>query len=404
MAEPDEAIRCVLHEVRRHLGLDIAFVSQVNDVERVIRYVDTELVTSPLQPGHADPVDESYCRYVLSGEIPQLLHDAGEHPVTARLTATTQLPVGTHLSMPIVLSDGTVYGTFCCFSHQVVESVVGEHLTALRLAVDIVTGYLERLETARREHREQRRRLQALKVGTDLLTAYQPIVRLTDGEVVGMEALARFPTLDLGPGPLFAQAWEVGLGVETEMKAVESALAQLHRLPPGAYLSINAAPTTLASEQFLQAVRRSSPGRIVAEVTEHAAVEDLDELRAATHHLADLGVRLAIDDVGTGFSGLAQIVELSPDMLKIDRLLVRDVGQRPAKQAMISALTVFAARMGVEVVAEGIETPEELSAVRVLGVGYGQGYHLARPAYLNDVVPSLATVPAMASDIAAMSK
>lgn len=400
MAEPDEAIQRILRELRRHLGLDVAFVSQVGEHERVFRYVDTGLAVSPIHVGGADPVDESYCRYVLTGEIPPLVRDPSEHPVAARLAATEQLPVGTHLSVPIVLSDGTVYGTFCFFSHEVVDSVTEEHLTPLRVVVGILAGYVEQVEAVRIEHEQQRQRFRALEIGRDLVTAFQPIVRLSDGEVVGMEALTRFPTLGLGPGPVFRRAWEVGLGVELEMSAVESALAELDRLPAEAYLSVNAAPTTLASDRFLHAVRSSSPARLVVEVTEHAAVEDYDALRAATRTLADLGVSLAIDDVGTGFSGLAQIVQLAPDILKVDGVLIRDVAQCPAKQAMISALTMFGARMGIEVVAERIETAEELSTVQVLGVGYGQGYQLARPYYLD----ATARRAGASSDVAGVSQ
>lgn len=376
----------VVREVRRHLGLDVAFVSQVDEQRRVFRYVDTELVVGPVRVGDADPREESYCHYVLSGEIPSLLHEPAKHPVTGRLSATWQLPVGTHVGVPIVLSDGTVYGTFCCFSQETVESAGEQHVALMRLVAEILGDCLEVVEVGHREREGRRRRLEGLTAGTSLVGVMQPIVSLQSGVVVGREALTRFPTLSEGPSSVFAQAWDVGLGVELEITAAEAALQWMDALPSGEFLAVNAAPATLASDRFLSAVRAASPERLVVEVTEPAAVSDYEELRAAVAGLADLGVRLAIDDVGSGFSGLIQIVQLNPQILKIDRSLVAGVGRYEAHQAMVSALGAFAARMNVEIVAEGIETEEDLTALRVLGVDYGQGFYLARPSSLDDAV------------------
>lgn len=382
----EEAIQRILGEMRRQFGMDVAFVSELGEDERVFRYVDTELAISPVRVGGSDPSEESYCRYVVAGEIPELLRDPSQHPVTAQLAVTHELPVGTHLSVPIVLSDGSVYGTFCCFAHRVVDSVAEEHVAALRVIADILGEYLETLEVDRRERDRQRRRVAELVVGRDVMVVCQPIERLEDGELLGMEALARFPTLGEEPAGMFAQAWAVGVGLELELLAVEAALGELERLPAEAYLSVNVAPTTLASDRFAELVAASRPERLVVEVTEHAAVEDYEALAAAVGRLSELGVRLAIDDVGTGFSGLSHIVRLSPDIIKVDGSLVRGVGESNAKQAMLAALVTFAARMGTEVIAEGVESEHELTALRVLGVGCGQGFHLARPRHLGAAV------------------
>lgn len=375
----DEAIQRIVGEMRRHFDFDVGFVSELRDGERIFRYVDTGLADSPVQAGGSDPAAASYCHYVVGGEIPELLRDPSQHPVASQLEATHRLPVGTHVSVPVVLPDGTVYGTLCCFSLAVVDSVADDQMSALRVIAAIVGEYLDVVEADRRQREQQRRRLQDLVPGRDLLTVCQPIVRLQRGDVVGMEALTRFPTLGEGPASVFARAWESGIGAEIELGAVEGALAELDRLPAGAYLSINAAPATLATDGFVEAVRASEPRRIVVEVTEHAMVEDYDALTDVTRLLAELGVRLAIDDVGTGFSGLNHIVRLTPDIIKIDGSLVRDIGHCNAKQAMLSALITFASRMATAVIAEGIETQQELTALRVLGVDFGQGYLFGRP-------------------------
>lgn len=396
----DEAIQCMLRQARRNLGLEIAFVSQLRDGERVFRYVDTDLVASPVTAGEAWPAEDSYCRYVVDGDVPPLLYDPGRHPVTAQMPATWELPVGTHVSVPIALSDGTMYGTLCCFSFEVVQSVTDAHVAALRVIAGVLADYLEAVEAHRRHQEQRRRHLEALVHDDEFLTVYQPIVQLDSGESVGVEALSRFPQFHGGPGSVFSRAWDVGAGVELETKAVESALRGLSELPAGMYLSVNASPATLASDRFRQAVRATEPARLVIEVTEHAAVEDYDALRNTRRMLAELGVGLAIDDVGAGFSGLTHIVRLAPDIIKLDASLVRDVDQCKAKQAMLSAVTSFAARTNTAVIAECIESEQELTALRVLGVGYGQGFYLASP----DQLPGVGRGGVDRSDVASMSK
>jgi EAL domain-containing protein (putative c-di-GMP-specific phosphodiesterase class I) len=217
---------------------------------------------------------------------------------------------------------------------------------------------------------------------------FQPIVRLRDRQPVGYEALARFPSLEQGPGEVFADAWRLGVGVELEMTAVRAALAAFPQVPSDAYMSINAAPATLASWDFREAVGSTDldPTRLVVEVTEHAAIDDYEDLLAAVTWLAGLGVRLAIDDVGMGFSGLNQILRLSPHIIKVDAGLVRDIDESVAKQALISALVTFGARTAATVVAEGVETSDEWDALRILGVEHAQGYHVSRPANLTEFV------------------
>lgn len=293
---------------------------------------------------------------------------------------THRLPVGTHLSVPIRFSDGSVYGTLCCLSFEVDDTVGAGAVDTLRVLADVVAGYLEPLEAARRVDDERRRRLSGVAVGSDLVMVFQPIVGLARwGEVAGVEALARFTSLGEGPSEVFADAWRLGSGVELETRAVRAALDALGGVSEPAYLAVNVAPATLMSAAFAAALESAPAHRIVVEVTEHAVVEDYAALLTGLKRLRRRGVRIAIDDVGTGFSGLDHILRLEPDIFKVDMALVRDVHAYPSKQAMIAALIAFAARVGTTVVAEGIETGEELEALRVLGVHSGQGYHLARP-------------------------
>jgi EAL domain-containing protein (putative c-di-GMP-specific phosphodiesterase class I) len=119
--------------------------------------------------------------------------------------------------------------------------------------------------------------------------------------------------------------------------------------------------------------------RVVLEVTEHAPVSDYGRLNGSLGALRARGVRLAIDDAGSGFSSLQHILRLAPDFIKLDMALTRDVDNDLARRALAAALISFAAEIGAVIVAEGIETRAELETLRELGVRFGQGYYLARP-------------------------
>lgn len=374
----DAAIQFLLRLVREHLSMDVAFISELGDTDRVFRYVDADSATG-VEVGGSDPLEESYCHYVVTGQVPQLLRDPLAHEVTAALQVTATLPVGTHLSVPIQLADGTVYGTFCCFSHDTLDAVGERDLEVVRIISAIAAGYIENAEGERRRQDTRRRLIGSLDVGAGLELVFQPIVELQSGRAAGVEVLSRFPDLGQGPVEIFAEAWELGVGVELELKVVRAALAALDMVSDDAYMSVNVSADTLMHGDLIAAVGSAEPTRVVLELTEHAAVRDYEALGPAVTRLANLGVRLAVDDVGAGFSGLDHILRLEPAVLKLDGSLVRDVHRHPGKQAMIAALVTFAARTGATLVAEQIENQEELAALRVLGIGCGQGYHLGRP-------------------------
>ena len=114
-------------------------------------------------------------------------------------------------------------------------------------------------------------------------------------------------------------------------------------------------------------------------MTEHTPIEDYPKLNEAVHDLRWRGVRLAIDDVGAGFASLRHILELSPDFIKLDVTLTRDIEREEPRRILAGALTAFAKAIGTEIVAEGIQTEEELGVLRSLGVTFGQGFHLGAP-------------------------
>jgi EAL domain-containing protein (putative c-di-GMP-specific phosphodiesterase class I) len=248
-------------------------------------------------------------------------------------------------------------------------------------------------QNAEREHRlaqEHERRLrrvrQVLETGY-IAMVFQPIVDLATSHIVGVEALARFPFLpQRPPDQWFAEAAELGLGPALELLAIRAAVEQIDQLPPGTYLSVNASPAT-AQDPSLPGMLRPSGQRIVLELTEHARVDEYDRLLDALEGLRRLGIRIAVDDAGSGYASLQHIVRLHPDVIKLDIELTRGIHADPARRALAASLVGFAAEIGATITAEGIETAEELDTLRRLRVRSGQGYHLARPAPLP--VPSL---------------
>ena len=211
---------------------------------------------------------------------------------------------------------------------------------------------------------------------------YQPIVDLRTRAVVGMEALARFHSLPLRPpNEWFAAAVELELGIQLEMMAVRSAMTALPHLPDGAYLSVNCSPRAAMAPE-LAALVDGDASRMVVEITEHEAIEDYEVLATALEGCAARGVRVAIDDAGAGFASLRHTVLLHPDIVKVDTSLTRNIDGDRAKRAMTSALVSFGEEMGIAIVAEGIETREELETLVTLGVPFGQGFYLAEPAPL----------------------
>lgn len=215
---------------------------------------------------------------------------------------------------------------------------------------------------------------------------YQPIVELADGRVVVVEALSRFSTPPhQPPDAWFADAWRVGLGADLELAALEAALAGLGRLPAHCRMAINVSAAVITHEELSRQVLAAGATRIIIELTEQAAVDDYDHVRAAVDALRERGALLAIDDIGAGFASIRHIVRLVPDIIKLDRDLVDGIDTDPVRKNLAEALVRFAAAVGSDIVAEGIETTRELRAVRELGIRYGQGYLLGPPARIESL-------------------
>jgi EAL domain-containing protein (putative c-di-GMP-specific phosphodiesterase class I) len=231
--------------------------------------------------------------------------------------------------------------------------------------------------------------LERLIAQRDVKIVYQPIVCLRSGELRGFEALAR-PGGGSGfahPGELFEVATRFGRLWDLERVTRELALDRAADFPDGVLLFLNNTPQVLTDRRFVPTIEeeiRSRPGltpaRLVMEVTEHLGSDDTDALVSTVWALKSMGAQIAIDDVGAGINGLARVMLVRPQWLKLDRSLIERIDGDPYKLNLIRFFVNFARLSGVHILAEGIERPEDLDVLMSTGVRFGQGFLLARPA------------------------
>jgi EAL domain-containing protein (putative c-di-GMP-specific phosphodiesterase class I) len=208
---------------------------------------------------------------------------------------------------------------------------------------------------------------------------FQPILDLTRSSVSSYEALARFPAPagDL-PQLWFAAARAGGLGPALEARAVAVAIELGATRPAGTVLSVNVSPSVLTTPEFRSVLPHDLTG-LQFEVTENELVLDWAALTEMLQRLRRRGARIAVDDVGEGYAGLQRVMEIQPDVLKLDRALVTNVHREPAKAALVDAVVRYAARTGSLVCAEGVECAGELAALADLDVTQVQGFLIGRP-------------------------
>jgi EAL domain-containing protein (putative c-di-GMP-specific phosphodiesterase class I) len=225
--------------------------------------------------------------------------------------------------------------------------------------------------------------LEVLALPERLQVVLQPVARLSDLEPLGYEALARFPRPGTGiadPQGCFEYAHEAGLAPALESVALQRALPKRSALPATCYLGANVSAVLLTRPEIRAVLERAAPlDGVVIELTERHPLGSLPESRRAAGWLRRLGARLAIDDVGAGYAGLQWFIDLEPEVVKIDRALIRGLEHDRRRRTVVRTLVAMCQDFGATAVAEGIETPEELDAVRELEVPCGQGFLLGRP-------------------------
>lgn len=371
----------LLEMARTHLDMAAAFVSEVTEDSVIFRHVDSGCPV-PFGPGDRKPAGETYCQRILDGRLPAVIPNTADFPEAMALEVTEALGIGAYLSVPVQFTDGSMFGTICCYSGVPDVTLNERDASFLRIMARAVAELLEREHLEVDRHDRIVGRLRQVIAEDRLRIVYQPIVDLAHGHVAGLEALSRFDTDPYRtPDVWFSDAAVVGMGVELEIAATRQAAAALGRFD--GYLAMNFSAATILTPSFASFAGSLPLPRIVLEVSEHDAITDYDLIAAALSELRVAGLRLAVDDAGAGFASLRHIVRLAPDLIKLDISLVNGIATDRVRQAMATALVSFARETGTTVVAEGIEGESDLRAVRRIGVQYGQGYHLGRPGPLQ---------------------
>ena len=245
---------------------------------------------------------------------------------------------------------------------------------------------LDRMATEHSLHRALERR--------ELILHYQPVVEVERGTTVGVEALIRWRHPDQGiiaPGRFIPVAEESGLVIPIGAWVLEQACHQLREWhltdptdEPGS-MEVNLSARQIDDPDIVETVERVlartglSPGHLTLEITESALMRDAATALGVLKALKGLGVLLAIDDFGTGYSSLSYLQRFPLDVLKVDRMFVEELGMGSGGDEIVAAVIKLAHTLGLEVVAEGVETEQQLDVLRSLGCDYAQGFLFSRP-------------------------
>jgi EAL domain-containing protein (putative c-di-GMP-specific phosphodiesterase class I) len=239
----------------------------------------------------------------------------------------------------------------------------------------------------------------------ELSVAYQPQVSLETGEVVGMEALARWDSLELGfvsPERFIPVAEDSGmileLGEWVLRQACTDATAIQRQLGRPLKLAVNVSPRQFRSPDWLTLVQRAlddsgfDPANLELEITEGILMDDPRDVIEVLHATRKLGIDIVVDDFGTGFSSLAYLTRFPIDKIKIDRSFVRDLIADDADAAIVDTIIVMAHTLGMKVVAEGIETHEQWEYLRERGCDEAQGYLFSAAVFAEHFAAAVAAV------------
>jgi EAL domain-containing protein (putative c-di-GMP-specific phosphodiesterase class I) len=235
----------------------------------------------------------------------------------------------------------------------------------------------------------------------ELRVLYQPQVRLADGVTVSCEALVRWAHPERGlidPADFIPIAEESGLITSLGDWVLRRVVADMSRSGSPLPVSVNVSPRQLADPELVDNVRSIivgadvNPADICLEVTESALFADADTALLRLSALRAIGVRLAIDDFGIGFSSLWHLRQVPEvDLLKIDRAFISEIGRNRKDSAIVGAVIVLASSLGMEIVAEGIETEDQADQLRSMGADFGQGWYFGRPRELHDLGQLIST-------------
>lgn len=377
--EGERVVTRLLETLHRRVDMDVVYLSVLDGEFQYVLATSGESVAG-IAAGKRIPLEDSYCARMVADELDHVVADTRTHPEVASLPATED-GLACWIGVPVRLPGGQIFGTLCCAGAspqpELSQAAADEVASFAAILGDQLAeeGFLDRGVFDATD-----RVVDALTRPGATHSVLQPIIDLATGQIAGVEGLTRFDGQDRPVDLWFADAARVGMLRDLEMLAAKQALRQLRDLPDDAYLAVNLSPGTVRSRELATLLQDQPLERIVLEVTEHAVVADYQPLLAALRPYRQRGLRVAIDDVGTGYAGLGHLVQLQPDIIKVDRSIVEMLDTEPTRTVAAGALARMADHLGARLVAEGVERPATLTAARELGFTHAQGYLLGRPA------------------------
>jgi EAL domain-containing protein (putative c-di-GMP-specific phosphodiesterase class I)/CheY-like chemotaxis protein len=366
VADDEEALRECYSQALLDAGLDVELASDTGSALRVLDRGSFDVVVSDIMMPGLDGLDFLRVVHDRDPDLPVIL-------VTGQPSLETAIRAMEHGALQYLVKP---------FRMETLVKAVERGLTLRRIAAvkREASNYLDQAPSV-----EQAGPLAAsLSRAIDSIwMAYQPIVRSKDGTVAGFEALLRSeePTLP-DPRAVFDAAERLGQVSRVGRAVRECIGSSLDAV--GVPIWVNLHPLDLADDRLLgpDDPLAARAGHVVLEITERASLEKIPDFRNRILKLRDLGYRIAVDDLGAGYAGLTTFAALEPDIVKLDMSLIRNCHVEPVKQKLIRSMTALCGELGIQAVAEGIETEEERAAATAFGCELLQGYLLGRPGRL----------------------
>ncbi|OHV22970.1 diguanylate phosphodiesterase [Parafrankia soli] len=382
VSEPGSILPDLVAVLRRRLRMDVGWLGRFVDDLLVLEVLCGDAGRFGLSPYSTVRRPGSLWGAVERGDLPSLVPDTRADPRAAELAGARELGVRAFAAAMLTDSEGEPIGMIGCMGSEPIPALPQHDGGFLRLLARFLTDFVIDVRDLWDRQSRTWREIRAALDGAALRTTFQPVVDLhagRRGRVVAVEALTTFPVLDSSPEDVFKKATTVGLGPELELAALGRAVQSLPDIPPGITLAINLSAAALADDAVELILSTGSPERLAVEITEHEYMVDSDNLARAFDTLRGHGTHIAVDDVGTGYAGLEQLLRLRPDIIKIDRFITHGIDRDPARRAVAAGLTTVAAAIDAKIVAEGVESHSEVEALRDAHIRYAQGYLLGRP-------------------------
>ncbi|WP_330981736.1 EAL domain-containing protein [Mycobacterium triplex] len=346
---------------------------------QVFEVIDGDTDALGVAPGDRSSLSGSYSVRVIDGRLPAVIPDTSADRTASVLPRTQKLRLGAFVGVPLLGPDGSTVGMVGAVSQEAKPHLADADLRIVNKMADLIGALMELPADSTTIRAEQREGIRRVVAERDFEVIFQAMHDVWTGRVVGVEALARFPCEPFRPDLVFGQAAQLGLDIELETAVIARALSLLPQLPDDVFGAVNISPSAVLLTPWSELLADVDPSRLVVEITEHDAVENYDALDDVLEACRARGMRVAVDDVGAGFSSFSHVLELAPEFIKIDQSITRNIDADDARRRLAQSIAEFAAQIGATVIAEGVESQGELDAISAAGIPWAQGYYLSRP-------------------------